>query len=114
MAEWDEMSERERDVWLWVNAIGCSEPEWDDGEPVFPMTPSVTLPHYTTDLSAAWRVVEKADAFILVKAEMDGATFYQAQLAFGDREGVYNYGDSMADAITHAAYLAVEGAKRDA
>ena len=130
--DWDEMSERERDCAIAELVMGwdvhsmkgagkldptvdyeCSyvidEPPADCPEEMRSVTGQIVccrVPDFTTDLSAAWQVVEKADAFILTKAEMDDATFYQAQLAFGEREGVYNYGDSMPDAICHAAYVA--------
>jgi hypothetical protein len=48
--KWDEMTRRERDALVWEKVIGGKLPS--------PPYLSVHFPHYSTDISAAWGVVE--------------------------------------------------------
>ena len=59
---------------------------WRDGCGTCVYSGDMFLPHYSTDIAAAWEVVEKADLWSLYGSIGDGP--YRACIQFGDREGL--------------------------
>lgn len=80
--DWSKMTARERDVLVWTKVFGCSEPEWRDGEPYYSDLASVTIPNYSTDISAAWEVLRKFHFYNIQcgQEEFSGKKIYAVDL----------------------------------
>ena len=106
MKDWDEMSEREKDAWLaehlfkWTIETGTAWGKPDDFDEDDPL---VRVEDYTTDLSAAWKVVEKVREKHGMRIYVDHIGTYDVYV---DPQVASATSTSVSDAICHAAYLA--------
>ena len=121
MVDWDEMSEREKDEAIALSVMGWTATEHGnlfDPEVEQPKEPWRHIysipPHYTTDISAAWQVVEKmrADGWdISIKSVRFNEESEWRILFYGgptyDVDDDETWSSDLADGICKDAYLTV-------
>lgn len=144
---WDEMTPRQRDAWIAEKVMGWSVVEecksfgvverhlrapghpakpntvcnYITGTLVVPCLPNEFLPHYSTDIAAAWEVVEavgrtwRGFPFMLTwePNEFYGGPLWHAgwvEWLYGEMESrATAKADTISEAICHAAYKALGG-----
>lgn len=125
LAKWERMTPRERDAWVAEKVMGWTkertgENVWYEPESRLwkPMDHITTLPRFSTDIAAAWKVVEKItkkgfDVSILV---VDGYNIdVGIDLYAGDTlvKRLSHHAPTAPEAICKAALLALEGERHD-
>jgi hypothetical protein len=102
--KWSDMSPRERDALVAVNVMGWEVVRGTVVPPGYESWSKPEVPSYTTDISAAWEVVEKMDEWIVQRAR-DGD--YWVTVRFGESWYLSGWVKSAPEAICLAALKAV-------
>ncbi|MCT2195192.1 hypothetical protein M3G15_08565 [Paenibacillus sp. p3-SID1389] len=115
IAKWDGMAPRERDAWVAEVVFGSkivSVADDDDFHVELPsvggITACIILPRYTTDISAAWTVVDASKTEFLVRRRTCGLG-YRAWVSLSRYDasaGVSINSPSASEAICLAAIIA--------
>ncbi|MEK5178460.1 hypothetical protein [Paenibacillus odorifer] len=108
VAKWAELCARERDVWIAEVVFGLNV-EYENGEPyVSDFGFGRVMDEYTTDISAAWAVLE-AFEYHTVGTHVDGS--YRAQVGRWDGKPGSRIVDAYAETEPEAVCLAAIIAK---
>lgn len=118
MLKWSELSPRERDALVAEKVMGFTVTDWPTGKS-FPVTSAIAagvlserqesrIPHYTTQIAAAWEVVEKLrreKMLVTVVSDEDGG--WNAEMwDYNNRQSGEVFAESAPEAICLAALRA--------